>query len=274
MKEDLSYDFFVKVDDDTNLGKLFNFAFRYCRMPLMSCAPRTFSSYGNDWEECAGVFFQLRLAEMYLHSIIENICRWKADAEIYNTEFGGSWKYYASSKRIDSIRECGGDDDDYNADGSIKTKVSKRVLRYYTIVEVLSDRDWCNIFTDTYPSDMCFFCRLIVSAQNLSINDIFRKMGKQPITMYKKEGNNMVACDWTDEAMMKAERQSSSEEFVDVLFGVFVAVRNLVDEMLALKPMEDNKDFFLALPGRIQNILDCKIEAVPLPGKEVDHGTL
>jgi len=274
MKKDLSYDFFSNVDEETNLGKLFNKAFHDCQLPLMTSAPVTFSFLARkDMSVSAMQFYRLCLSEMYMHSIIENLLSWKKEVVEYNTEFNSSWKYYASAKRMDSIRQYGADEDDYNADGSIKTKVSNRILKSYSILETLLQRGWTNIFIDTYPTDMLFFCRLIIASESISINDVFRNMEKQPITIYRKEGDKMIACDWVDEIMMKTERRIAGEELADILFGVFVTVRKLIDEMLALKPTMDNKEFFTDLPGRIDDILNLRIEKVEIPGKEVFDGT-
>jgi hypothetical protein len=264
-----SYIEFKEIKHGSNLAKLFNMAFESAETARMFSCPDLINEFDNDQERYRVVsnFYDLCQFDVYANSVIEKLLEWKELVNEYNTEFKGSWKYYASSKRIDSIKEWGGDDDDYNPDGSIKTNIPDKRLYYYGIIPYLISLDTRDIFMDyTIKHLETPIVAILLHGRN-SILDIFSKMGT-PMPTYRHENGELIKNDWTDELFEKANRNVSSDLLVDGLFSAVVAVRNLIDDVLKLKKTKDNKEFFLALPQRIDDILDLKIQKIIFPGKE------
>ena len=83
---------------------------------MIFSAPRTFTQHDGNYIYCSCLLF-----EDYASSFVAKLRQIINTISIYDTEFGFRWKYYASSKRINLIKEYGGDDEDYNKDGSVIT---------------------------------------------------------------------------------------------------------------------------------------------------------
>lgn len=261
------YSSFTSVEDGSNLGLLFNEVFDALEPSRSVSAPDTSSVNGwKDQKKQAVTFYDMCLLEIYLHNIIETLSEWKTVSTRYNDEFHGSWKYYAVSRRLEGIRESGGEDDDYNEDGSIKTDVSDEKLIEDTVLTELAHPHWKSIFLSTEPSDCLKYCYMIIQAGNYSFKDaIVEKTGKTFKT-YRLEDGQMIENDWMDDALHKVEKQLAHDKVALLLWSALIALRNLVNEIQKLPQTEDHKEFFQSLPQRIQNILDLKIQGVMIPG--------
>jgi hypothetical protein len=206
------------------------------------------------------------LIEQYLHSIVVNLSKWETLIAKYNKEFQSSWKYFALSNRMDLIKEFGGEDDDYNEDGSIRTDVSDEELTDDTVVAELLDYSCNNIFISTTPADCLKICYMIIHAGNFCIIDFLKeKSGKRIKTYRMGEYGEMIQNDWTDEAMQKARKQLEHENIAEIFWSVLLFVNELIRHVEKLPRTEDNKEFFQLLPKAIDNIFNLKIPLMKLP---------
>jgi hypothetical protein len=263
-----SYQFFKRVEHESDLGRLVNVAFDKLSLARMMSAPNLYlhnDKIKEDYMNVAVVvstFYELCLGELYLHSIFDNLTRWMEIAERYNTEFAGSWKYYAASRRLDIIREYGCEEVDCNSDGTLKKDLTDAELARYSVVCDLITDNVRDIFLDTIPFDLYLLYGGIELYGNTSINDMFNSVTGKGIKTYRKEGGKMVENSFADETMMKAEQQNVCESVVNLLYSSVCAVRELVDSVKALERENDNREFFMSLRKRIQDIFDLKIRAL------------
>jgi hypothetical protein len=256
---------FEPVDDSTELGKLFNLAFEKLATTRIMYAPRTFFRAGLSEVKqlCEKNFYGLCLGEIYMHSVIDTLAQWKQTSEQYITEYDCRWKYYAADQRLKLIREWGGSEDDYNPDGSVKTSVGEEQLKEFSVVEDLIP-EYNDVFTQTQLEDLVFLALHLFAEADTDINDFFQKETGKRLTTYHYQNGQMIANDWADELLHKASEKEAASVLIDALFGAFFAVIQLASEVRELNPADDNRDFFLNFPQRIQNIFELRIGKFPL----------
>ena len=265
-KTSCKYFFFNKVNDDTPLGRLFNEVFNVLEIPRSISAPADTTVDGWENSEKSLLFYKMCLMEQYLHSIMDNLSKWQTLTEKYAKEFHYSWKYYALSNRIDLIKEFGGDDDDYNEDGSIRTDFSDEELINDTILSDLADPQTNSIFLSTTPMNCLTTCNLIVHLGANSIFDFFKNATGKPIRTYRKnEDGKFIQNDWIDDAMIKAEEELAHDHAATLLWSVLLFIYSLVCKVKELSKTEDNMIFFKKLPKLIDTIFNLKIPLLKLP---------
>lgn len=266
MKNTCEYRFFAKVDDSTSLGKLFNQVFKELEILRMISSPDTTTVNGWNNSEQALLFYEICLIEKYMHSIMKNLTEWQTACKRYSNEFHFSWKYYALSHRIELIKEFGGEEEDYNEDGSIRTDLSDDELINDTIVIELADPYLKSIFLSTTPMNCLAICYMIVNTESNSIFNFFKEMTGKPLKTYRRnENGEFIENDWADEVMQKSKRQLLHENIAVTFWSVLSTVRNLIDQVEKLPKTEDNKEFFQLLPQKIEDIFNLKIPLVELP---------
>lgn len=264
MKEysQVQYEFFQNIEDDSNLAKLLNRVFKSMRFAKMISAPRVFADlrdYRNEEDtpiKSALMFKQLCLAEIYFHSVIYNLYRWKELLAKYNGEFESSWRYYAVADRMDMINKYGRDESDYTEDGKEKTLFSDEDLEYNTIIYNLVPEDHTDIFTQTEYDDLNFIVNLIKVDSSFSIVDIVQSISGQKISTYREENGKMIENDWIDESAQKAFNQINADEIVGLFSVAMVEIRTIIDEVYDLYPFNDNKDYLQYLPSKIDSIIN------------------
>ncbi|MDR2057656.1 MAG: hypothetical protein LBP83_05135 [Dysgonamonadaceae bacterium] len=263
-----AYDIFKRVDESTKLGKFFNLVLSNLEISRILHAPKTFIRKDSALYEhlpCSEhEFYRLCLLEIYLHSIISNLHRWKEETKEYINEFSCRWRYYASAKRLESIREYGGGEEDYKPDGSIKTAVGNEVLSHYHIAEYLAP-DMNDIFTQTELSDLIFISGHLITESKMDISDMLQgAFGGERPKSYRMENGKMIQNEWTDDILRKVQNENDAWLTVDTLFGVFHEVATLVNTVKNMSRTDDHEAFFRRLPGKIQDLIDLNIEPLPL----------
>lgn len=105
------YAFHSKIEHHSKLSILFNKALEELLSFRIVCKPMVYNNQEDEKDfystECH-MFYQLCLFENYLHSIINNLDEWLIKVNKYNTDYNGSWKYYAASERLELIDKYGG----------------------------------------------------------------------------------------------------------------------------------------------------------------------
>lgn len=176
MRDKPFYGLLSRIDDDSLLANFFNKVLGSLNTARIISAPSTFRNKDDENSRyCIDLFYDTCLWEMYLHQSIYKLRGWIKTLDEYLTEFGGSWKYYASSKRIESVNEYGGDDDDYNEDGSVKVMdIPNDRLEPYSVIRELVCDDWTDIVQETIPKDLERLYGCLQAEANLSIADFFQ----------------------------------------------------------------------------------------------------
>ncbi|MCL1933272.1 MAG: hypothetical protein FWF53_05640 [Candidatus Azobacteroides sp.] len=262
----VSCEFFRRVDDSTDLGKFFNIIFDKLNIVRMIYCPQSYESLRIEGEEpgnvktaLADVFYDLCLGELYLHGVIKNLNRWQELINEYNVGFVSSWKYYAISKRTDAINEYGGDESDYNEDGSVRPAGDDDLISY-SIIKYLVPDDRRDIFVTTRTGDLFRFAELITASGKFDVTDAIRKCFKVKIPSYRSENGEMIENTFADELIYRIEKEDSAVLIANTLMTVCNEIRRMINEVKRLDKKSDNKEFFSRLPYRIRDIFDLKVE--------------
>jgi hypothetical protein len=221
-------------------------------------SPMDFTLRDKSKTDSALMFFETCLIELYLHEVISGLKRVRSIAVEYADEFSCRWKYYAASKRIDSIREYGGEPEDYDDEGNITPASDKRLKLYSPVSDIRPDcRD---IFMSAELSDLTTLFSAIAVDSRMDVNDFFRSLTGKRLKSYRKEDGEMVENTWIDESLMKARREFIGEELSDILMRTLFRITELVREIKGLEPDNDHRSFFVQLPRRIDRIFNLDFD--------------
>lgn len=244
------YELLHKIDDDSNLARCFNEALRKLGIVRMITSPSTFERMSEDADQhCIDLFYESCLWEMYLHGVISKLHGWQAAIDKYLKEFEGSWKYYASYKRIESIKEYGGEDGDYDDNGNIRiVNLSDKDLEHYTIIGDLIQNDWRDIVQETKPEHLDGLLAALQTQGEISITDIVAKITGQEIPVYREdEKGKMVEMSFADKALLRISNKSSAEELAIIILFACTSIRSIIEELKSLDKFKDNN-------GRLMSI--------------------
>ena len=252
------------MDEACKLGKFFNIVFDNLGIGRMLFCPKFYRPTDGKNTETTAIssvfFYELCLGELYLHSVIKGLNRWKGILGEYNGEFQGNWKYYALSKRMNSIRLYGGDEDDYNPDGSVRTEVDNERLSCFTVINDLIPNEK-DLFKDSRPSDLSYFARMLITCGKIDIGDIFKSCFGKKLLTYRMEEGKMVENSFSEEILIRIENENSAFLVANTLFAVCKRVRELVDGVKGLDRYEDNREFLSSkLPAGINGLLNLEVE--------------
>jgi len=263
-----------KIEGDSNLVKLLNAVIKELNFHFATLTPllNTYSIYYDEWfenrEKMAANYYELVLALNYFHEMVEKLAKWRTKAVEYNTEYNGSWSYYARCKRIDSIKEFGGDEDDYNDDGTIKTKVPMKMLQYYTLIYELSGDNRLSIFQTTAAHHLNLVYVLLLNKSHFSLEKI---LGTDLPMQSQMPDGTYQEISWADKRLNEAKEQHVSDNLADFLHS---AVKETFDLVLDVRVRHWNRnytEFFKALPARIDAIFDLAIPMHKLPREEASN---
>lgn len=254
-------DFFIPIKNESAVAKLFNAILKELTTARIISAPRTFEDINReDAQRFTDLFYESCLWEMYLHDTVKGLYRWKDTTELYLNEFNGKWAYYAASKRLESIKKYGGEESDYDEDGSMKTSVNDEELSVYSVIYDLVPDGIRDIFIDTTPRDLHGLYTALATCSNMCISDVFAKMGKS-IPTYRKDANgNMVEMTFADKALHKVVEQHDAELLASLLHVICTFIQHYVEEMRKLDRKSDNKEFFKRMLTGVQNLIDVNFE--------------
>lgn len=265
MSKGCFYDLLTQIKDDSKLANVFNNILASLNTIRIFSAPKTFDAM-NDSEGRYGIdlFYESCLWEMYLHNVVSRLKKWEEILNEYFVEFDGNWKYYASSKRIESLNEYGGEDEDYNDDGSIKImNVPNQMLEHYTVIRDLVREDWIDIVQETTAENLKHLCVCLQTNASLSIPDIFKQSMNVDIPTYKQDvSGNMVQMGFADKVLMKLFNQDRSEGLSAIIIVVCNCVQFLIKEIRNLDKFEDNKMELLSIHKDIRCLFDLDFNKI------------
>lgn len=269
MRKSAFYKVLQRIEDDSNLAYVFNEALRSLEVIRICSSPTTFEkAIKDEGEHCADLFYETCLWEMYLHSVISKLHEWEDGLNEYFNEFEGSWRYYASSKRIECIREYGGDEQDYDDEGNIRTmNLTDKELEVYTIINDLMHDDWKDIVQETKPEHLNGLCAALQTQAKISITDILKNISGAEIDSYKTdEVGNMVRMTFADKVLMKASDENKADDLSVVILFVCNSIQIIIEKIKSLSRFNDNKNelssmykdigFLLSMDFRSMGILN------------------
>lgn len=259
-----SYMSFTYIDDDSRLAKAFNEVFRKLGLTRMVSAPTTFEkSNEEDQRRTAHVFYESCLWELYMHDVVSRLNDWRKTLRRYLYEFRGSWKYYASTIRTDRIRQYGGEDNDYNEDGSIRTDVTDKELESCTLVHDLVWEELEDIVQDTKPDDLASLCSTLGAEASMSITDIIKNVSGVDMPLYKKdEQGEMVQMSFAERVLLKANEQCEAEDLACFVLTICQAIQLLLQKIRSLDKFKDNKEELKAILKGVEYLLDTDVERI------------
>lgn len=257
-----SYKSFTYIEDDSRLAKAFNEVLRKLNLVRITSAPRTFEkSNEEDQRQTASIFYETCLWELYMHGVVGKLKEWRKIIRKYLAEFRGSWKYYALPTRTSNIREYGGEEKDYNEDGSIRTDVTDEELGYYDIIGDLVDDDSVDIVQETKPEDFTSLCNALEAGANISITDIIKNVSGVDIPLYKKdEQGEMVQMSFAERVLLKANEQCEAEDLACFVLTICQAIQLLLQKIRSLDKFKDNKEELEAILKAVEYLLDMDVE--------------
>lgn len=210
-------------------------------------------------------YYQILLWEKWLHEVVQRLQEWTTTIDEYFDEFNGSWVYYALSKRLDFLNEFGGDDDDYNADGSIKTTdITHEQLRYHTIFSDLY-HDCVDIVQDTIPTDLYSLINAIETNSRVSIIDILQKVSGKEIMAYTMgDDGNLRPVTFTDRELHKVSEMVEAHDYGQVIYATALLMEQLTKGIETVAKSEtvfsNNHDLLRAIQSDAEAILSLNFE--------------
>lgn len=249
--------FTEKVDDGSPIATFFNTCLKGCNTAMIFSAPRTFAQHGGDDIYCSCLLF-----EDYASSFVAKLRQIINTISVYETEFGFHWKFYASSKRINLIKEYGGDDEDYNKDGSVITLgIPDEKLATYSISNELYEQDAIDIVQDTTPRDLQRITAIIQMGASLTVTDMFEQaIGKTILPSKIDEDGNVKHMSRMDVEMDKAINKADADTQIQMLYLTCGAMQYILTRVKNLSTTKDNKDELLHIRNFATKILNTDIE--------------
>lgn len=257
MAKEYFYDLFSHIKDGSRLADLFNQVMHKLDIVRIVSAPSTFEMVNKD-EQCVELFYESCLWELYFHGVVDKLNRWVKVLNEYESEFGSNWKYYASSKRLESIKEYGGDDKDYDTEGNIRTlNLSNEDLECYSILTDLVQDDWRDIVQETKAEHLSGLCASLQTQAKISITDVLKNISGQEIPMYKEdEDGNMFKMTFVDRALSKASDGSRADDLSTMVLFVCHSIQFLIEKVRKLEKFCDNKEQLISVRNDVECLLN------------------
>lgn len=263
MKRDIGmpcYELMHVIKDDSGLAFFLNRVIDCLNTVRIISAPRVFEDAKEENQDLINLFYESCLWELWLHNVITRLHEWDDLLNEYFLEYEGKWKFYACSKRIESIKKYGGEDTDYNDDGSIRTlNLTENDLEYYTIISMMN-LDCRDIIQDTNHSDLRHMLTCILKKAELSISDIFKeKLGKELTVYTKDENGNIVPMGFSDKVLHKVNEMSKSESICACIYFIQDFIKRILDKINSFDKFTDNNTDLGMVHEDIKNALMFKL---------------
>lgn len=210
-------------------------------------------------------YYQILLWEKWLHEVVQRLQEWITTIDEYFDEFNGCWEYYALSKRLDFLNEYGGDDEDYNPDGSIKTTgITHEQLKYHTVFSDLY-HECVDIVQDTKPTDLAPFINAIEANSRVSVIDILQKVSGKEITAYTMGDDGHLRPDtFADRELHKVSEMVEAHDYGQIIIIVAMLMEQLTKSIETAAKSDtafgDNHDLLRAIQSDAEAILSLKFE--------------
>lgn len=264
-KKGCFYELFSKIEDNSNLASLLNKTLHDLNIVRIMSAPTTFAIERQN-ERGMEIFYESCLWEMYFHGIIDKLNRWVKVLSEYESEFASNWRYYASSKRLESIKEYGGEDSDYDDEGNIRTlNLSDDDLGCYTVIGDLVQDDWRDIVQETKSEHLSGLCSALQTQAKISITDIFKQaVGKEIATYKEDEEGNMIPMTFADKVLSKASDESQADDLSNTVLYVCYCIQFIIEKIRTLDKFNDNKECLSSIYRDVECLLELKFKEMDI----------
>lgn len=258
------YELMCNVEEDCTLAVFFNKVIRELDIVKILFAPRTFEDVNEENKEHFSSFYQSCLWELWFHHTLSRLHKWDNTLNEYFSEYESKWKFYACSKRIESINEYGGEESDYNSDGSIKTlNLTEDDLRYHTIIGDMIMEDCKDIVQDTQYTDLQYMILSLNIHAKVSISDVFKECFGKELTMYKQdEDGRMIPMSFSDKALDKAINENEAESMGACITIICEFVQRIIGKIRKLNKFNDNTDELFQIHEDVKKILSFDLQNV------------
>lgn len=258
------YDVMCNVNESCVLAVYFNKIIGELETVRIFSSPRTFEDTKKENKDYSAIFYQTVLWELWFHGVVERLNEWNEILNEYFSEYEGKWKFYACSKRIESINEYGGEESDYNEDGSIRTlNLTKDDLRHHTALGEMVQDDWRDIVQETTCADLQYMISCLKTHASFSLSDAFKECFGKEIATYKQDENgNMVPMSFADKAMDKAVEQYTADGMAIGITLVCEFIQRIIRDIRAMDKFSDNRDKLIQIHKDVRNILDFNLDEV------------
>ena len=254
------------IESDLPLAIVFNKVISKITTLWIMTRPRIFDDIkGEEAAFKMMTFYQILLWEKWLHEVVQRLQEWTTTIDEYFGEFNGSWEYYALSKRLDFLKEFGGDDEDYNPDGSIKTTdITHEQLKYQTIFFDLY-HDCVDIVQDTHPQDLYPLVNANETNSRVSIIDILQKVSGKEVTAYTMgDDGNLRPVTFADRELHKVSEMVEAHDYGQVIYITALLMEQLTKGIETVAKSEtaffDNHDLLRAIQSDAEAILSLNFE--------------
>lgn len=258
------YDVMCNVNENCVLAVFFNKIIGELETVRIFSSPRTFEDTKKENKDYSAIFYQTVLWELWFHGVVERLNEWNEILNEYFSEYEGKWKFYACSKRIESINEYGGEESDYNEDGSIRTlNLTEDDLRHHTALGEMVQDDWRDIVQETTCADLQYMISCLKTHASFSLSDAFKECFGKEIATYKQDENgNMVPISFADKAMDKAVEQYTADGMAIGITLVCEFIQRIIRDIRAMDKFSDNRDKLIQIHKDVRNILDFNLDEV------------
>lgn len=258
------YDVMCNVNESCVLAVYFNKIIGELETVRIFSSPRTFEDTKKENKDYSAIFYQTVLWELWFHGVVERLNEWNEILNEYFSEYEGKWKFYACSKRLEAIKEYGGEETDYNEDGSIKTlNLTEDDLRHHTALGEMVQDDWRDIVQETTCADLQYMISCLKTHASFSLSDAFKECFGKEIATYKQDENgNMVPMSFADKAMDKAVEQYTADGMAIGITLVCEFIQRIIRDIRAMDKFSDNRDKLIQIHKDVRNILDFNLDEV------------
>ena len=210
-------------------------------------------------------YYQILLWEKWMHEVVQRLQEWTSTIDEYFDEFNGNWEYYALSKRLDFLNEFGGDDEDYNADGSIKTTdITREQLKYHTVFSDLY-HDCVDIVQDTHPQDLYPLINDLEANSNVPITNILPQVsGKEVTAKIMGDEGKLRPYTFADRELHKVSEMVEAHDYGQVIYITALLMEQLTKGIETVAKSEtaflDNHEILRAIQSDAEAILSLNFE--------------
>lgn len=210
--------------------------------------------------------FQLTILSNSLRSIRDCIIGATDVINEYIEEYNADWRHYSSVNRVATIQEYGGEDEDYNSDGSIKFRDDSESLKSYTIhaelsrfIESNSNQTRGEYVGTSHPSHFYELSMLAANKHEYSVMAFFREKGNE-IPEYKFEDGKMIPVSTIERIEKEGYQDLLNHRTVEIFNYMLLECQEISAFFQTIDPYSDSKDQYTELLGRLNGVLNISLE--------------
>lgn len=249
------YSRFHQFDGDCALERFFNTLMGRMQTMRTISSPLMIDTENHDDRIIAdSVFADFCRFEIWMHSVVGRLYEWRNSIDEYFTEFEGSWKYYAASKRLEYLREFEMGHD------TVKGGLSDEEYESFSIVSQILDDGWLDpAKTSRLVSAIC---ACLASCARVHMPSKIMEFFKDDVMICKLEDGMLkeVTRDEMD-LQMASEEVEADDDALRVL-AVCGGVQAVLAIIGTLKYNEDNMEALNSARNVVQAILDMDFDTL------------